>query len=372
MLVSVRFFSEPDCDANNHLSKTWGNRARFLSYRSLEEKSRMKHLVTLSLFLQLAGACSTSVNVPDATLPEVAEAPSGVESEFERELAARRALERGRQAEAEAAAQRFERETVVIGEQEEENQFEVEFFEEEPDADAFAEADEERGESPRPVLRLYGVPPAPEPSVPAEPWPAMTHVLPVAQPGARAAALPSPANSSAGHEARSSAPPAAELPWQQQDAASGNAAPSGATSQAEYLAALAAHMPAVQEQGAQDPQQVYRAALQLFQQRDFDESRAAFEHFLQRFPTDQHAAGARYWRAESMYLARDYGRARVAFEGFLRRHGNSDRAPDALLRSARCSARLGDLQGAREAADRLVREYPESDAASVAVGEAGR
>lgn len=348
--------------------------------------ARMKHLINTSLLLQLAfgmlAGCASVTGGDRSTLAEHSsrEAPESEVAESEpepdtppqqardREDEATQALARARQVEAEAVRQRFDRETVVIGEQAE--HFEPEYF----DSEYFAEADESDAESggddgPRPVLRLYGVPQTPEPTSFSTQAPA---IAPGVGPSVAPNVIPSVPR-----------PRQGQLPWRQASnvvPATSQGAPlqqaqaqppvqPQALPQATYLASLAATPPAPAIAPAQDPTDAYRQALSLFQSRRFDESRAAFESFLQLYPGSDLSRRARYWRAESMYLAEDFGRARVAFEGFVRRHPHDSKAPDALLRAARACAQLGDLDSARRHLSRLSTDYPTSDAARRA-GEA--
>lgn len=290
------------------------------------------------------GACAANVpetRTPDALLAERDAAEREQRRAHlmrERELRAQLALARARATELEA---RIPTDTVTIGG----GDGETSFFHEDDDEGwdepsgslppRRVRAPEDTG--PRPVLRLYGLPPAPE--LPAAPV-GLTPYVPVG------ATPPAPAPSVVPSNDR--------LPWQ-------SSTPS-----------VAAPVPAPTPSRVQAPQRIdlgaeaYRSALGLLRSRNFSEAQVAFERFLDAHPNHPRAPSAHYWRAESLYIQRSYGAARVAFDAYLRRFPSGARVPAAMLKLAYCHRRLGDEAEAQRHLQALTRRFPSSEAARLA------
>ena len=182
-----------------------------------------------------------------------------------------------------------------------------------------------RAERNRPTIRLYGV--AEPADVPPPPG-GMTPTLPVAATPPLSAAPPLTYTGALPPQSSAEAP--SPLPWR-----------------------------------AASPDD-YRRALGLLRARQFDEALAVFTRISAVQPRHPHAASARYWRAEVLYIKRRYSEALRAFQTYLSRHPQGVKAPDALLKVGYCRQRLGDAAGAQQAFVRLRHEYPQSEAARLA------
>lgn len=120
---------------------------------------------------------------------------------------------------------------------------------------------------------------------------------------------------------------------------------------------------------ADDASVLYRRAIDLVRQRQFDEALIALNEFLRRHADDARAQKAMFWRGELLFAQRDYERALEAFEAALARDPRGDKAADALLKIGLCHKRLGAPERARAAIERLKTQFPNSDAARLATEE---
>lgn len=113
----------------------------------------------------------------------------------------------------------------------------------------------------------------------------------------------------------------------------------------------------------------YRNALRLVRERRWDEAERELDTFLQRFPSDDLAAGATYWRGEVYYAQRRYREALQEFQAVISRFAPSDKAADSLLKLGMCHLRLGDQSSAQRYFKQVIEKYPTSDAARIASRE---
>jgi tol-pal system protein YbgF len=113
----------------------------------------------------------------------------------------------------------------------------------------------------------------------------------------------------------------------------------------------------------------YRNALRLVRERRWDEAERELDAFLQRFPSDDLAAGATYWRGEVYYAQRRYREALQEFQSVISRFAPSDKAADSLLKLGMCHLRLGDQSSAQRYFKQVIEKYPTSDAARIASRE---
>jgi tol-pal system protein YbgF len=126
---------------------------------------------------------------------------------------------------------------------------------------------------------------------------------------------------------------------------------------------------AITASAAATPRDQYRNALRLVRERRWDEAERELDAFLQRFGTDDLAAGATYWRGEVYYAQRRYREALQEFQAVVSRFAPNDKAADSLLKLGMCHLRLGDQSSAQRYFKQVIEKYPTSDAARIASRE---
>ncbi|MFW5875318.1 MAG: tetratricopeptide repeat protein [Myxococcota bacterium] len=249
-----------------------------------------------------------------------------------REVEGRRALAQAEVEELRASRQAREdrrRETVRIGRGE---------------AEATGEPDEplvdeppppERGDSDRPVLRLYGK-----------------------RPDSKARAEPSLEAVPEVPDGLSDRLPVADLPESADAEALGTApAPSGNAPRAE------------RDAGGDAAVKAYRRALALVRDRKFAEAERQLGTFLERYAAHPYSDHARYWRAEALYALRGYARALESFGIVVKRRAPAGRVADALFKMGLCHKRMGRPGRARALFERVREDFPNTVAARLAAQE---
>lgn len=110
-------------------------------------------------------------------------------------------------------------------------------------------------------------------------------------------------------------------------------------------------------------EELYVRALDLVRRREFAEALRELDAFLTRFPRDERALRAQFWRGEVLFAQHEYVHALAAYEQVLAGEPHGAKVPDVLLRLARCSLRVGTPERARALLEQLEAEYPDSEAA---------
>lgn len=113
-------------------------------------------------------------------------------------------------------------------------------------------------------------------------------------------------------------------------------------------------------------QQNYQAAFDLISARKYEEAGAAFERFLEQFPTSPLADNAQYWLAETHYVRGQFAEALPAFRKVLEQYPQSAKLPDALLKVGYSQIELGDRNAARTSLQEVMRQFPDTTAARLA------
>jgi tol-pal system protein YbgF len=107
-----------------------------------------------------------------------------------------------------------------------------------------------------------------------------------------------------------------------------------------------------------EPKQLYETAYGYLLQRDYGAAQAAFDDFLQRFPTDSLAGNAQYWLGESHFVRGQYKAAAGAFLKGYQTYAQSQKAPDSLLKLAMSLDRLGQKDAACSSFSELNVKFP--------------
>jgi len=113
---------------------------------------------------------------------------------------------------------------------------------------------------------------------------------------------------------------------------------------------------------AGNAKQDYETAYAHLLRQDYGAAEAAFEDFLQRYPSDALAGNAQYWLGETHFVRGEYKSAAGAFLKGYQNYGQSNKAPDSLLKLAMSLDRLGQKDAACSSYSELLSRFP--DAAS--------
>lgn len=130
--------------------------------------------------------------------------------------------------------------------------------------------------------------------------------------------------------------------------------------------------PAVAARPAGSDAQNYQTAFDLVSARRYDEAGAAFETFLEQFPTSPLADNAQYWLAETFYVRGRYQDGLAAFRKVIEQYPQSAKVPDALLKVGYCQQELGDRDAARTSLQEVMRQFPDTTAARLASQRLGQ
>lgn len=117
--------------------------------------------------------------------------------------------------------------------------------------------------------------------------------------------------------------------------------------------------------------EAYQAAYALVRSQQFNRAVAAFQQFLQDYPSGRFTANAHYWLGE-LYLVTsppDTEAARQSFMLLLDMYPNDSKVPDALFKLGRIHYTKGNRERAREFLDRLINEFGSSNSAAVKLAQ---
>lgn len=92
---------------------------------------------------------------------------------------------------------------------------------------------------------------------------------------------------------------------------------------------------------------VYKAAYDLLNQKDFDGSVAAFKEHLNRFPNGDFASNSHYWLGKIAMLKKDYPQAKSWFTELIANFPSAAKVPDAQLDLGKVYFLMGDKAKAK-------------------------
>jgi tol-pal system protein YbgF len=115
-----------------------------------------------------------------------------------------------------------------------------------------------------------------------------------------------------------------------------------------------------------DPVKAYEAAYNSFRDKNYKESREAFNAFIKKYPNDSLVGNAYFWLGESYYAEKDYENAILSYETLIKTYPGNEKIPGALLKQGLSFMEIGDRKTAKVLFDKLVEKYPDSREASVA------
>ncbi|MGV8835860.1 tol-pal system protein YbgF [Cellvibrio sp.] len=92
---------------------------------------------------------------------------------------------------------------------------------------------------------------------------------------------------------------------------------------------------------------VYKAAYDLLNQKDFDGSVVAFKEHLNRFPNGDFASNSHYWLGKIAMLKKDYAQAKSWFTELIANFPSAPKVPDAQLDLGKVYFLMGDKAKAK-------------------------
>jgi tol-pal system protein YbgF len=92
---------------------------------------------------------------------------------------------------------------------------------------------------------------------------------------------------------------------------------------------------------------VYKAAYDLLNQKDFDGAVAAFKEHIRRFPSGDFASNSHYWLGKIAMLKKDYPQAKSWFTELIANFPSAAKVPDAQLDLGKVYFLMGDKAKAR-------------------------
>lgn len=107
----------------------------------------------------------------------------------------------------------------------------------------------------------------------------------------------------------------------------------------------------------------YDDAIATIRTGDFEQSTAALNAFLKRYPDSGYRQSVNFWLGNALYGKRDYKEAVNAFRSFVASAPQHPRAPEALLALANSQAEMKDPRSAKRTLEDLVKKYPDTEAA---------
>jgi tol-pal system protein YbgF len=105
----------------------------------------------------------------------------------------------------------------------------------------------------------------------------------------------------------------------------------------------------------------YEAAHNLFKANKQQNSIAAFQDFLKKYPDSALAANAYFWIGVSYSALKDYKNAIANYQTVVVKYPTNQKAPGALMSVATCYQELNDLAATKKALKQVIANYPDSD-----------
>jgi tol-pal system protein YbgF len=124
--------------------------------------------------------------------------------------------------------------------------------------------------------------------------------------------------------------------------------------------------------GGGEARDLYDAAIRQFRRGSYETARTGLDEFLSRYPQDELAPDAQYYRAETYAETGDQEKALEEYARVLELYPNSRRAATALYKSGRIELERGNTDDARTYFNRVIQGYPGSDEVELARRELTR
>lgn len=116
---------------------------------------------------------------------------------------------------------------------------------------------------------------------------------------------------------------------------------------------------------AADPsQQIYDNGIAAFTAKKFQESYAAFNEYIEKYPKGSLAGNARFWLGDSLYNQNEYELAILEYQKVIADYPKHPKSPAALLKQGLAFEKLKDLETAKLVYYKLEADYPKSEEAA--------
>ncbi len=110
----------------------------------------------------------------------------------------------------------------------------------------------------------------------------------------------------------------------------------------------------------------YQQAFSLLANKQYDESAAAFKHYLRKYPDGQFVANAHYWLGDIYFQQKNLTQAELELNLVISQYSASGKAGDAQLKLALLHAQQGKTSQARQELKGVMLKYPGTAAAQLA------
>ena len=105
-------------------------------------------------------------------------------------------------------------------------------------------------------------------------------------------------------------------------------------------------------------EELYGAAVGLFEKEMYDDAVYLFEEILSKHPQSDHAEAAQYGLAEAYEYMGDYARAAEEYMAIPARYPSGEQSAQARYKAAMCHVQLGDRVRARELLQEILIKHP--------------
>ncbi len=116
----------------------------------------------------------------------------------------------------------------------------------------------------------------------------------------------------------------------------------------------------------QDPaKELYDSGIAAYSAEKFKEAYAAFTNYIEKYPTGNLKANARFWLGDSLYAQKEYELAILEYQKVIADYPKHEKAPAALLKQGLAFEKLNDNDTAKLVYYKLVDDYPDSKQAAL-------
>ena len=115
-----------------------------------------------------------------------------------------------------------------------------------------------------------------------------------------------------------------------------------------------------------NPKELYQAAQQRYASDDFQSAITMFSDFLAKYPSDESAANAKFWKGKSQLRLGQYDDSVAEFLSLSKTYPSSTKVPFAMHNAAVAYNKLGRNEEAAKLLQQVIDKYPISPAADQA------
>ncbi len=113
-------------------------------------------------------------------------------------------------------------------------------------------------------------------------------------------------------------------------------------------------------------EEAYDMAYHLFQSKEHEAARKAFDQFLRRYPDSSLVDNALFWMGETYYRTGDYENAVLNYQRVVNEYPKGSKGPDALLKMGYALEKMNETGAAAAAMEKLLKVYAEAPQAKLA------